>query len=100
MVAITMVLPAAAQQMQWREATQEVTTQALNDVRQSDGVEIIRGQESIIVRTPQRVQVRVFTILGQLVNQSTLPAGTSELQIKSRGVYIVKIGNITQKVAL
>ncbi|MGN0212576.1 MAG: DUF6383 domain-containing protein [Muribaculaceae bacterium] len=87
-------------QMQWRESSQPVSVPSLNDPRQSDGVEIFGVNSSIIVRTPHRVQVRVFTILGQMVSQAVLNAGTSELKINSRGIYIVKIGNVTQKVAL
>ena len=54
----------------------------------------------ITIKTPRRITVRVFTILGQSVSQATLNPGTSELRIGTRGIYIVKIGNITQKVAL
>lgn len=87
-------------QMQWRESTGAVNVPSLNDPRIGDGVEIFGVNGSIIVRTQHRVQVRVFNILGQLVSQATLNAGTSELKINARGIYIVKIGNITQKVAL
>lgn len=99
-VALTMPWADATAQMQWRESTQTVTVPSLNDPRQSDGVEIFGQNGAIIVRTTHRVQVKVFTILGQLVSQSTLNPGTSELKINSRGIYIVKIGNVTQKVAL
>ena len=90
----------AAAQMQWRETTHTVSVPSLNDPRQSDGVEIFSQNGAIVVRTPHRVQVKVFTILGQLVSQSVLNPGTSELKINARGIYIVKIGNVTQKVAL
>lgn len=88
-------------QMQWHEVNgSSATVQSLNNPSESDGIEIAVADGAIIVRTPQRVEVRVFTILGQLVSQATLNAGTSELKISSRGIYIVKIGNLTQKVAL
>ena len=87
-------------QMQWRESSQPVNVPSLNDPRQSDGVEIYSINSSIYVRTPHRIQVKVFTILGQMVSQAVLNPGTSELKINSRGIYIVKIGNVTQKVAL
>ena len=54
----------------------------------------------ITIRTTRRINVRVFTILGQNVSSATLNPGTSELRIGSRGIFIVKIGNLTQKVAL
>lgn len=91
----------AMAQMHWREGSARIeNAQSLNDPNVSDGVEIFGVDGAIVVRTNHRVQVRVFTILGQLVSQTVLNAGTSELKINSRGIYIVKIGNITQKVAL
>ena len=90
----------AAAQMQWRETTHTVSVPSLNDPRQSDGVESYGINSSIYVRTPHRIQDKVFTILGQMVSQAVLNPGTSELKINSRGIYIVKIGNVTQKVAL
>ena len=47
-----------------------------------------------------RITVRVYTILGQMVSQATLQAGTSELRLGTRGIYLVRIGNLTQKVAI
>ncbi len=91
---------AVAQQMQWRESSREVQGRSLVDSRVTDGVEIYGSNGVITIRTTRRVQVRVFTILGQSVSQVTLNAGTYDLRVGSRGIYLVKIGNITQKVAL
>ncbi len=91
---------AVAQQMQWREASREVQGRSLVDARATDGVEIYGSNGVITVRTARRVQVRVFTILGQSVSVVTLNPGTYDLKVGSRGIYIVKIGNLTQKVAL
>lgn len=92
--------PVTAQQMQWRETTHEVQGRNLVDSRVTDGVEVYGGNGVITIRTPRRIQVRVFTILGQNVSIATIGPGTSELKIGSRGIYIVKIGNLTQKVAI
>lgn len=84
-------------QTQWREATNQppiVNTTA------SDAIEISGKDGHIIVRLPHKAQVKVFTILGQLVSQADLNAGVSTLKMNSRGIYIVKVGNVTQKVAL
>ena len=86
---LVMVFPVgeAVAQLQWRETTREPRERSLTDPRATDG-------------TPRRIQVRVFTILGQSVSQATIGPGTVELKIGARGIYIVKIGNLTQKVAL
>ena len=84
--------------VQWRE-TNQVQGRSLTDPKQTDGIEIFQRNGVITIRTQKTIQVRVYTILGQLVSQATLSPGTSELKL-SRGIYLVKIGNITQKVAL
>lgn len=90
----------ATAKVQWRETNAEVQGKSLTDSRNTDGVEIFQRNGTIIIRTQKTIQVRVFTILGQLVSQATLQPGTSELRLNSRGIYMVKVGNITQKVAL
>ena len=89
----------AVAQLQWRE-TKDVPGRSLTDPRATDGVEIYGSNGTITIRTTRRITVRVFTILGQNVSTVTLNPGTSELRIGSRGIFIVKIGNLTQKVAL
>lgn len=88
-------------QVQWRETTNEIQTSTGAESRlNNEGIEIYSKDGHIVVRLPQKEQVKVFTILGQLVSQAELNAGTSMLKLNSRGIYIVKVGNVTQKVAL
>ena len=91
---------AALGEIQWHETNREVQGKSLNDPRTSDGVEIYGSNGTITIVTPKRITVRVYTILGQVVSQATLQPGTSELRIGSRGIYLVRIGNLTQKVAI
>lgn len=87
-------------QLQWREATRRIVGRSLVNPNVTDGVEIFGRDGVITIRTTRRVQVRVFTILGQLVSQATLNPGTAELKVGARGIYIVKVDNFTQKVPL
>ena len=88
-------------EIQWHETNREMTGKSLNDPRTSDGIEIYGSNGTITIYTPKRITVRVYTILGQMVSQATLQAGTtSELRLGSRGIYLVRIGNMTQKVAI
>jgi len=87
-------------QFQWHETNRDVQGKNLVDPKVSDGIEIYGANGRITIVTPKRITVRVYTILGQLVSQATLQAGTSELKVGSRGIFLVKIGNLTQKVAL
>lgn len=100
LLASTCLAGQAYAQKQWREATGEIQAATTAESRISDGIEIYNKDGHIVVKLPQKSQVKVFTILGQLVSQAELNAGTSMLKINSRGIYIVKVGNVTQKVAM
>ncbi|MBR5102085.1 MAG: T9SS type A sorting domain-containing protein [Muribaculaceae bacterium] len=100
LVLLQICIPVATAQLQWRESTTKVQGKSLTDPALTDGIEIYGANGVITIKTVHRFQVRVFTILGQLVSQATLNAGVSELRINARGIYLVKIGNLTQKVAL
>ncbi len=52
----------------------------------------------IYVYSPQPINIKLFTILGQLVSQGSLPAGTSRLRLNSRGIYILKAGDVTRRI--
>lgn len=54
----------------------------------------------LLVNNSQPVQIKIFTILGRLVNSDTLQPGTSRFILPVHGVYIVKVGDITCKVAV
>lgn len=63
-------------------------------------IEVRTAPQTIIITSAHQIQVKVYTILGQVVSNETVAAGTSQLNIGSHGVYIVKIGTLTCKVAL
>ena len=54
----------------------------------------------IYIATPRSVNVKVFTILGQLISQSTLPAGIHRLPMSAKGIYIIKIESSTRRVTI
>ncbi len=102
-LAIIILLPYgtfAASQPEWQHIDAVIETPSLNNPDETDGITIYSIDQSIIVKTNYKVEVKVFTILGQLVSHGEILAGTSVLNINSRGIYIVKIDNITQKVVL
>ncbi len=91
---------ATAQQPKWQHTDIVVSEPSLNDPAEDGGIAIYSQDQAIIIKTERRIEVRVFTILGQLVSQGEVAPGCSILNINSRGIYIVKIDNITQKVVL
>ena len=62
------------------------------DVRVRDGY--------IIVTTERAVNVKLFSILGQLISQQTLQPGVWRLKVKARGVYILKTDTTTRRVTV
>ena len=89
---------AAAYARSW-EALKTERADTRQVIKETD-VEIRTTRGTIIVTASRPVQIKVFTILGQLISSETLPAGTSQLQVGAHGVYIIKTGEITCKVAL
>ncbi len=60
-------------------------------------VRVAPGQ--VIVSSSQQIHIKVFTILGQQVSNETLPPGVNRLSL-SHGIYIVKVGDLTCKIAV
>ena len=54
----------------------------------------------IYVDMARPATVKIYTILGQLVSQQQLKAGTSRLRVKSRGIYILKTQNTTRRITV
>lgn len=88
----------AAPQKNWEPLKSE-RVDAKQIIKEQE-IEIRTAKGLIIASTTRPTQIKVFTILGQLVSNETLPAGTSQLSIPGHGIYIVKIGSLTCKVAL
>lgn len=82
----------------WEQVKPE--TAASRPVVKDTEFEVRTVSGAILVTANHQVQIKIFTILGRLVNSDTLPAGTSKLTLPAHGVYIVKIGDITCKVAV
>lgn len=98
LLSAVMAQPVMAAPRGWEPVRVE-RTDAKTVVHESE-IEIRTARSLIIVNTNHPVQIRVFTILGRLVNSETLPAGRSQLQLPAHGVYIVKVGDLTCKVAV
>ncbi len=89
---------AAAAPKGWEPAKSEYAT-AKQVVKEMEfEIKVIPGV--IMVNTGHPIQIKIFTILGRLVNSETLPAGTSRFTLPAHGVYIVKIGDFTCKIAV
>ncbi len=94
---LALMLPDSSFAKGWEPVRTDVS--ALNSVAHDNDVEIRVSPGHVVVVAAQPVQIKVFTILGQVVSNETLPAGVSRLPL-SHGVYIVKVGDLTCKIAV
>ena len=67
---------------------------------QSDRLEGTVHDGYVYVTVTRPCTVRLFTILGNLVSQRNLPAGSSRLRLKGRGMYLVKTDRGTRRVTV
>lgn len=98
--AIALALPSAslAAPSKWETLKSERTE--LKTVAKDSEVEIRAARGVITISSSKPVNVKVYTILGQLISKENLPAGISQLSVQAHGVYIIRIGDLTCKVAL
>ena len=94
------VLPTAVAQTTMEKEIWKIDDNRQNEPVQEAPIEVSSKDRSIYIRTPRKVQVIVYTILGQIVTDRTINPGLSELKIGVRGIYLVKIEGQTQKIAL
>lgn len=94
------VLPTAVAQTTMEKEIWKIDGNRQNEPVQEAPIEVSSKDGSIYIRTPRKVQVVVYTILGQIVTDRTINPGLSELKIGVRGIYLVKIEGQTQKIAL
>lgn len=95
------IAPQAFAQMPAEQAVWTLNGNNSNDNNSREQeIEVSSKEGNIYVRTPRKIQVTIYTILGQVVTDRTLNPGLSEIKIGTRGIYLVKIEGRTQKVAL
>lgn len=90
--------PAFAAPAKWETPKTERTD--VKTVVKDSETEIKVARGVIVIQSNRPTQVKVYTILGQLVSRETLPAGQSQLSLSTHGVYIIKTPELTCKVAL
>lgn len=75
---------------------------AMQSIERSDNdqIEIYVRDGYVYINTPHAVNVKIFSILGQLISQQEIPAGNFRLRIASRGIYILKAGSITRRITI
>lgn len=97
MIGVAASCPFPSSAKGWEQVRTDVSS--LNSVARDNEVEIKVSPGHVVVVTSQPVQIKIFTILGQVVSSENLQAGVNRLPL-SHGVYIVKVGDLTCKIAV
>lgn len=81
---------------------EEVKTPQPPQVERADAEEVVITSRNgyIYVNTTRPVEIKVFSILGQLIRQEKISAGTFRFRLESKGIYIVKAGTVTRRVTI
>lgn len=94
-----LTLPLYAAPKGWEPVRSEQMSVAKSVMKDVE-FEVKAASNSIIVQNNHPVQIKIFTILGRLVSSETLQPGSAKFTLPAHGVYIVKIGDLTCKVAV
>lgn len=84
----------------WEQTSTAETPASVVQTERDERIDVTVRDGYIYVTTPKPVTVRVMTILGQLISQQQVPAGTSRLKVTARGIYILKAGTVTKRVTI
>ena len=75
-------------------------TAELSDATSSESVDVKIVENAIVLTLSQKTNVKLFTILGQLVDEKQLDAGTWRFPLSARGIYILKAGSVTRRITI
>lgn len=70
------------------------------DTESQGGVDIIVHDGYIYIWSQRPVTVKLFSILGQQIHSETVQGGIHRLRLNSKGIYIIRAGQLTKRVTL
>ena len=66
----------------------------------TDEVELMVKGQYVFVTTQRASTIRLYSILGQLIVQQSVQAGTTRIKAPTRGVYILQVGSTTRRITI
>lgn len=66
----------------------------------ADPVAIERRGGAVFLTVQRTSTVKVFTLLGQLVSQEVLRPGTHRLALRTKGIYIIRVGSWARRITV
>lgn len=93
------IFAALAATPKWEEVN-VAPTELQSSFNEQDAIQIMVADGYIYVVSQQPVNIKIFSILGQLISQETIPGGTHRLKMNARGIYILKAGSMTRRITI
>lgn len=103
-MAMILLVPVYAQaptkSPQWEVVSVVDQTQASPNAATPEIDVQVNDDGAILITTDRATNIKVFSILGQLITQRNVSAGTVRLRMEARGIYILKAGTTTRRISL
>lgn len=96
--ALTLLSVPAVAAPSWEKVAYRQTE--VTDMADADAVDVSVYDGSIYLSLSAKTEVKLFTILGQLVARQKLDAGTWRMPLSARGIYILKAGSVTRRITI
>lgn len=96
--ALTLLSVPAVAAPSWEKVA--IRQSEVTEMVDADAVEVSVYDGSIYLTLNSKTEVKVFTILGQLVARQKLEAGTWRMPLSARGIYILKAGSVTRRITI
>lgn len=85
-------------QRAWEEV--DTLTLTIDHSGDNDFVDVNVKDGYVYITTSRPVTVKIFSILGQLIAQKDIQAGTHRVRLTARGIYVLKIGSVTKRITI
>ncbi len=90
---------AAAAPPAW-EGVNSPRPEIVQEMEMDTQTEIVVRDGAIYLWVAKPTNVKIFSILGQLISSENLQPGLHRLRLTSRGIYILQAGSTTRRVTL
>ncbi len=84
----------------WEEVDSRPQHATMEMMTESDDVQVSTRDGYVYVSLRRPANVKIFTILGQLIVQQQLKSGVHRFRLGSRGIYLLKAGSLTRRITI
>lgn len=96
-LAFLLPAPVAATPAENSPREQAAASVSLED---ADRIDLSVHDGYVFITTSKPLNVKIFSILGQLISSTRVSPGTTRLKLPARGIYILKAGDITRRITV